>query len=234
MRRYVFPLCLGLIGCAILLSLGVWQIRRLGEKEAYLAAITARIGGAAGPIPDTASLTTALSDKAAMTKLRYRPVAVSGTTTGDELLVLTGQPGTGGGYEIIAALVTDDGRRLLLDRGFVREGTEKAARPPVRLTGTGNLDWPAETDRFTPVPDPTRNIWFARDVASMAAALKTEPAMIVARDLSGDIQGIAPEPVGTDGIPNNHLNYAITWFSLAAAWAGMTVYLLWRIRQKTV
>jgi surfeit locus 1 family protein len=40
-------------------------------------------------------------------------------------------------------------------------------------------------------------------------------------------------PVDTQGIPNNHLNYAVTWFSLAAVWAGMTLLLLWRIRQRT-
>jgi surfeit locus 1 family protein len=45
---------------------------------------------------------------------------------------------------------------------------------------------------------------------------------------------IEPMPVDTSGIPNDHMNYAITWFSLAAVWLGMTAYLLWRIRQRTV
>jgi surfeit locus 1 family protein len=52
--------------------------------------------------------------------------------------------------------------------------------------------------------------------------------------VTGDAQGIAPVPVSVEGIPNNHRQYAITWFSLAAVWAGMTLYLLWRIRRKTV
>jgi surfeit locus 1 family protein len=43
---------------------------------------------------------------------------------------------------------------------------------------------------------------------------------------------VTPLPVDTSGIPNDHLNYAITWFSLAALWMGMTLYLLWRIRRK--
>ena len=92
------------------------------------------------------------------------------------------------------------------------------------LTVNGNLDWPYEADRFTPGPDQGRRLWFARDVPSMAAALGAEPILIVARDVAGDAQGIVPVPVSTSGIPNNHREYAVTWFSLAAVWAGMTLY----------
>ena len=49
--------------------------------------------------------------------------------------------------------------------------------------------------------------------------------------MTGEIE---PMPVDSSGIPNDHMNYAITWFSLAAVWLGMTAYLLWRIRQRTV
>jgi surfeit locus 1 family protein len=41
-------------------------------------------------------------------------------------------------------------------------------------------------------------------------------------------------PVDTSGIPNDHWGYAIQWFLLAATWAGMTVFLLWRIRTRKV
>ena len=65
---------------------------------------------------------------------------------------------------------------------------------------------------------------------AMAATLKAEPVLVVARSDTGD--GIEPMPVGTEGIPNDHLQYAITWFSLAAVWLGMTVFLLWRIKRQ--
>jgi surfeit locus 1 family protein len=226
--RYVFPILLGIFGCVILISLGVWQVHRLAWKEALLAEITARIGGVPQPVPDPA---TAAADPRAM---RFQPVRVTGRTTGEELEVLTGQPGLGAGYEIISGFRTEDGRSLLLDRGFVPDGAEKAPRPPVDLTVTGNLHWPEETDRFTPAPDLSRRLWFARDVPSMAEALKTEPILIVARDVQGDAQGIVPVPVSTEGIPNDHLQYAITWFSLTVVWAGMTGYWMWRIRRRSV
>jgi surfeit locus 1 family protein len=224
----VFPVLLGVVGCAVLIGLGVWQVQRLGWKEALLAEIEGRIHGAAEPLP---SAEAAAADPTAM---RFQPVEVTGRTTGEEVFVLTGMKEVGAGYEVIAAFQTEDGRRILVDRGFVPEGQEKAARPGVDLTVAGNLHWPDEADRFTPEPDAGRRLWFARDVPSMAAALGTEPVLLVARKVTGDAQGIAAVPVSVEGIPNNHREYAITWFSLAAVWAGMTVYLLWRIRRATV
>ncbi len=223
-----FRCCWGSVGCAVLIGLGVWQVQRLAWKEALLAEIEGRIGAAAETLP---SPEAAVADPLAM---RFQPVEVTGRTTGEEVFVLTGMKEVGAGYEVIAAFVTDDGRRVLLDRGFVAEGQEKAARPGVNLTVTGNLHWPDEADRFTPAPDQGRRLWFARDVPSMAAALGAEPILIVARDVAGDAQGIVPVPVSTSGIPNNHREYAVTWFSLAAVWAGMTLYLLWRIRRATL
>lgn len=226
--RIVFPLLLGIVGCAILISLGVWQLQRLSWKAALLADIAARIDGPAEPLP---SAERALADPRAM---RFQPVRVDGRTTGEEVLVLSGRTGEGAGFEVIAAFETAEGRRILVDRGFLADGKQKAQRPPVRLTVAGNLHYPQETDSFTPAPDTARRLWFARDVPSMAAELGTEPILVVARDVTGDTQGIDPVPVSADGIPNDHRQYAITWFSLAVVWAGMTGYLMWRIRRKVV
>jgi surfeit locus 1 family protein len=224
MRRYVFPLLLGLCGVAILLSLGAWQVRRLAWKQTLLAGIEAQIHGApeALPAPGTADPLV----------LKYRPVELRGSTTGEGLLVLTGQKDVGAGYEVISVFETSDHRRVLLDRGFVPEAARDAPRPPVALDVLGNLHWPSEADSYTPAPDLKTGLWFARDVPEMAKALNTEPLLVVVSSVTGDAQGVEPVPVGIEGIPNDHLGYAITWFSLAAVWAGMTAFLLWRIRQR--
>ena len=52
--------------------------------------------------------------------------------------------------------------------------------------------------------------------------------------MEGDTQGVTPQPIAITGIPNDHLNYAITWFSLALVWAVMTLALLWRIRRQQI
>lgn len=223
MRRYLFAIILGLGGIAILVSLGTWQLRRLAWKEAAIATIESRL--AAEP--------AALDGSQAPSRDRdqYRPVTVSGTT-GDDLLVLSGRKGLGAGYEVIAAFTTSGGRRILLDRGFVTETEQAAARPAAQLAITGNLLWPDDSDSYTPPPDLARRLWFSRDVASMSDFLQTEPILVVARTAEGQEASIVPVPVNTAGIPNDHLNYAITWFSLAGVWAGMTGYLLWRIRRQ--
>lgn len=226
MRRYLFPLILGLGGIAILMSLGFWQLRRLEWKEAMLAEITAKIAAAPVPLDSLAAPDPASG--------MYLPVSIEGATTGQELLVLSGRKGEGAGYEVIAAYETAGGRRILLDRGFIPEEAKAAARPATAISGAGNLLWPNETDSYTPPPDAKSGLWFARDVDAMATALGTEPVMVVLAAASGDAQGIDPTPVDTSAIINDHRDYAITWFSLAAVWAGMTAFLLWRIRQRQI
>ena len=123
-----------------------------------------------------------------------------------------------------------DGRRVLLDRGFVPIGEKDAARGTGPIAVTGSLAWPQETDSFTSPPDRAKNIWFARDVPLMAAALDTLPVMIVVAE-SDAPDAPMPLPV-TVNIPNDHLQYAITWFLLAVVWTLMTGYLLYRIKRR--
>lgn len=221
-RRMIVPLLIGLLGGAILISLGVWQMQRLHWKEGVLADISARIVAEAVPLPATV-------DPQAD---RYKPVTVTGRFTGDHLDVLVSRKQIGAGVRVVEAFETQDDRRILIDRGFLTDDDRAAPRVSGAATVEGNLHWPDETDSFTPPPDPKTGLWFARDVPAMAQALNTEPTFIVARKPTDG--AIEPMPVDTSGIPNDHMNYAITWFSLAAVWLGMTAYLLWRIRQRTV
>jgi surfeit locus 1 family protein len=96
------------------------------------------------------------------------------------------------------------------------------------------LHWPDEIDSFTPEPDLAGNIWFARDVPALAGALDADPILVVARRIEGIDVAANPLPVGTENIPDSHFGYAVQWFGMAAVWMGMTVFLLWRIRQRTV
>jgi surfeit locus 1 family protein len=218
----IFPILMGLVGCAILVSLGVWQLQRMQWKEGILAEITARIGADPVPLPPAP---TEADDE-------YRPVTVTGRLTGDFVEMLAGQKGTGPGVRIIEAFQAADGRRILIDRGFLAEEDRATPRPGQDAHITGNLLWPQDADSFTPPPDEKTGLWFARDVPAMAAKLGTEPLLVVASQPTG--QGIDPVPIGISGIPNDHWGYAIQWFLLATVWGVMTLYLLWRIRQRTV
>lgn len=220
MRRSLFFIIVGLGGAAILVALGVWQVQRLAWKEAIVADINARITAAPVELP-------AQPDPEADA---YLPVMVEGEIGADALHVLVSQKQKGAGYRIIAPLTLDAGRRILVDLGFTATENKDAVNPagPTRIIG--NLQWPQEVDSFTPEVDTARNIWFARDVPLMAETLGTEPLLVVARETEGGDPKIAPLPVDTARIPNDHLQYAITWFSLAAIWLAMTVLFLRRRR----
>lgn len=222
MRRYLFPLILGVVGCAVLIYLGLWQLDRRAWKEDMLADITAGIQADPVPLPDAID-----------PSMKYLPVTVSGTTTGAEIDVLSHTREQGAGYQIVSRFVTDDGRAILLDRGFVPQEARRIDRPPVRLQVTGNLHWPQDASSSTPAPNMEENIWFARDVDAMALTLDTLPVLVVASAVEGDNQGARPLPVAIEGIPNNHLSYAVQWFLIAATWAVMTLALIWRIRQRS-
>jgi surfeit locus 1 family protein len=212
----------GAAGVAVLVALGVWQMQRLVWKEGVLADIEARI--AAAPV--------ALPARPDPVGDRYLPVRLTGEIADDHVRVLVSQRRLGAGYRVISPIVAADGRRVLLDRGIVPVAEAVPPAPEGAVTVTGNLHWPEERDGFTPDNDLAANIWFARDVDVLADHLGTEPLLVIARDLSVPGGAVIPRPVTTEGIPNDHLNYAITWFSLAVVWLGMTLFLLWRIRRR--
>ncbi len=220
MRRLVFLLIIGIAGCVLLVSLGNWQVRRLAWKEEVLADITAKI--AAAPVALPVSPTQA-EDK-------YLPVVVAGRFDAGEIHVLVSVKQIGAGYRIIAPFLTNDGRRVLVDRGFVPTPDKGAVRDAGPMQIEGNLHWPREIDGYTPDPDLTANIWFARDVPAMAAALQAEPFLLIARSQTDP--DMMPLPVDTAGIPNDHLQYAVTWYGLALVWTAMTFYFLWRTRSR--
>lgn len=221
-RRLLAPLVFGIGGVAVLLALGFWQVQRLEWKRGILGDIEARM--AAAPVEPPPAPTEEAHE--------YLRVRVEGALTEGELHVYTSAPPRGVGYRVIAPLETAAGRRILVDRGFVPIGEKDAPRRIGPITIEGALMWPDETDRFTSPPDREANVWFARDVPLMAAALGTEPVMVVT-EASDDPGGPVPLPVGVN-IRNPHLEYAATWFGLAIVWAVMTLYLLWRIKRRTI
>lgn len=225
MKRYLVPLIFGLGGFAILAALGIWQIQRLHWKNAILAEIEARIVAAPKPVPAEPEIDAH----------RFMPVTISGDFDGTDVPVFLSHD-SGPIYRLIAAFQMPDGRRILVDRGAVPgrgdPDPELRTSPIAGVEITGNLHWPDEVDSWTPDRD-DRGVFFGRDIAKMADVLGTEPILVVARAVSVNTPPATPLPVTTTGIPNNHLGYAMQWFGLALVWAGMTAFLMWRIRGRT-
>ncbi|MBW4707669.1 SURF1 family protein [Roseobacter sp. YSTF-M11] len=219
MRRLAFLVIFGLGGGAILISLGIWQVQRLAWKEGVIADIESRIAATPVALPETPE----------PARDAYLPVEVTGVLGARHLRVLVSQKQIGAGYRIIRPMLRDEGA-IMIDMGFVPVAEADALKfdegPAVTLVG--NLQWPQETDGFTPAPDMKENIWFARDVGAMARVLETNPVLVVRRDAPQSGSPVTPMPVDTAAIPNDHLQYAITWFSLSAIWLAMTAVFLRR------
>jgi surfeit locus 1 family protein len=211
----------GLVGVAVLIGLGAWQVKRLAWKEALIARLEQRLA------TDPVALPSA-PDPARDAFLRVR---VSGRIDGREVHVLTSLIPYGPGFRVIVPLRAESGRVVMADLGYVPEALKDAGGRrggPVEVVGA--LYWPDETDAFTPAPDRAANIWFARDLGPMAEALGAEPLLIIAE--SGSLGGGEwPKPLRLGvSLVNNHLQYAITWFLLALAWAVMSALLVRRER----
>lgn len=223
MRRLIFLLVIGLAGLAVLLSLGAWQMQRMTWKQQILSVIESRVDAEPVALPLSPD---PVADK-------YMPVRLVGALAPGELHVLISTRNQGPGFRVIVPFDTDDGRRILVDRGYIRTAAKDSVRNTGKVELIGNLHWPDETDSYTPPAETAKNIWYARDVAAMAAALDTLPIMVVLSDHPINGSSVMPLPINTASIPNNHLQYVITWFSLALIWALMTAYFLWRSRANT-
>ena len=223
MRRFWFIVFIGFAGTACLLYLGKWQIDRLYWKVDVLKKIDQKIAAAPVLLPAEPSESVH----------KYLSVEISGQFLQESIRVLASKKRYGAGYRIIHVFRTN-GRRLLVDLGFVGLETDYDIDLSSDISLVGNLHWPDEVDNFTPEPDLENNIWFARDVERVASALQTEPILIILKDSTLKDKNIKPMPIDTTHIPNDHLQYAITWFSLAIIWALMSCLFIWTTRQKAV
>ncbi len=218
LRKILFPILLGVAGCGVLISLGSWQVQRLGWKQDIVAEINTRLAAPAAPLQ--ADQIEAADE--------YKRVTFTGTPTGEELHVLTSGTQAGTGYRVISKFATEAGPVILLDQGLLALDAKDTAPLIAPMQVSGTLLWPDDQNSSTPAPDLDRNIWFARNVETMSAALETAPIMVVASVTDPADPRLTPLPVETANIKNDHLEYAITWFLLALVWAIMSLFLIFR------
>jgi len=220
------------VAMAILISLGFWQLARLHWKEGLLARVHAL--QTAPPQPLVAVLRQAGAD------LDYvRVTADCPDIETGPFVKLWAVPDARSGFRIITAcrLAAAPYASILVDRGFMVQDDAAKLAPGrgARLTGpiTGVLRKGDKANFVTPPNQPDQNLWYSRDVSAMAKTLGVSapaPVFLFLENPGPKGFGPTPAPLPTD-IPNNHLQYAVTWFGLAAALAGVYLASLWRRRQ---
>ncbi len=214
-----------LIAFALLIGLGVWQVERLQWKEALIATVTERMADA--PV----SLDTALG--ADINDAEWRHVSVTGTFLHDREVYLFGQNSDGSvGVDIITPLKEADGDVVLVDRGFVPEdkkdpATRAQGQVPGVVSLTGVLRAAQVPNAFTPAANAKDRMVFARDVGAIATLAGVTPArrIVIQADPTPNPGGWPKGGQTMVDFPNNHLEYAITWFALA--FIAMVFYLLY-------
>jgi surfeit locus 1 family protein len=216
-----------LVGVAVLSALGTWQLQRKAWKEDLIATLERRFAAAPRPLPpppEWPALRRA--------DMEFRRVRFTATFLHDrEALVYTSgsalrSDASSPGYWVFTPAQLADHALVMVDRGFVPEGRQDPARRPQgRMAGpvdiVGVLRWPEPPGWFSPTPDVAHNLWFVRDPAAMAAAKDLGAvAPFYVEQESPLPPGGWPSPAKLKvNLPNNHAQYVITWYGLAAALA---------------
>ena len=70
---------------------------------------------------------------------------------------------------------------------------------------------------------------FARP-GKMSSFLEVQPILIVETENRLDPSIKMRDPIRE--IPNNHLQYAFTWFTMSILWFGMSTYFVYKMKEK--
>jgi surfeit locus 1 family protein len=227
---------LGLAVLAILVALGTWQVERLAWKEALLASIGQRMSVDAVPLDEMETRYRMRGD------VDYMPVTATGRFrhAGERHFLATWQGKSG--FHVYAPLELADGRVVMVNRGFVPYDLKDPARRAagqvegeVTISGLARNPLSGKPSWILPDNDVAANIFFWKDRDAMARSAGLPPAAeIVPFFIDADA---TPNPGGwpVGGVtliemPNNHLQYAVTWYGLAAALVGVFGVWFWRRR----
>lgn len=210
MKKLWVPLIIGLLGCAILCGLGIWQIQRLHWKENLIAELEARM------TQQPLQFSEIKADD--LQNLSGTPIIMRGVFADGYTDLLSGSA-TSAGYRRIVPFETNN-MRVMVELGFLPEAQANASftLPDGEYEIRGHIYVP---EHRSGTYDANRNIWVGYNLEGMAELLKAEPVLVAASN--SPIKELEDTPMTID-LPNNHLQYAITWFSLAAVWAAMSVY----------
>ncbi len=235
---YVFAVLM-LALAATCLWLGNWQMDRLGEKEALISAVDARLTADPVPVPDAAQW-----DTLDLEANNFQPVTLTGsyryTQTVTVFTSLSNARGrfSGPGYWVVTPFVLDGGGTVFVNRGFVpQEYQEQAALgdlhgdDPGSVTIVGLLR-PSEADGFmVPEPNMSDRIEWLRNTERLAAMV--DPTLAPFAPFYVDLlaAGEGDLPQGGETVVsfnNNHFGYALTWYGFAIIAVVMLGYWLWR------
>lgn len=224
---------------AALMVLGTWQVKRLAWKESLLATITERM--AASPVP----LDEIIAIKAEGGDIEYRQTRLEGRFLNDREQFFFATYNGNTGFYVYTPLERADGSVILVNRGFVPVDDKDPARRPegelsgeVSVTGLARDRLDEKPSSMVPDNDPAQNIFFWKDLDAMAMNAGIDKAdgklidFFVDADATANPGGLPVGGVTIIDMPNNHLQYAVTWYGLGLALLAVSGGILFRKPQE--
>lgn len=226
-----------LAGIAVFVTLGIWQLHRLAWKQALIQRVDERIEAAPVAAPGPAEWPL-LSQQA----YEYRRVRLRGRYLNDRETLVQAVTKLGAGFWVMTPFEVADGYTVLINRGFVSPGNRIAAnRVRGQIEGettvTGLLRMSEPKGAFLRANDRTNDRWYSRDARAISAArglASSAPYFIDADAIQAHFPGAPVGGLTVITFPNNHLAYALTWFTLASMLAGGSVIVFMNRRTRPV
>jgi surfeit locus 1 family protein len=228
----LMPGLVAIAGFLVLFTLGTWQLERKAWKEALIAVLTDRAAAAPVKLPVQAHWLNLSREYDEFRRVKFRAEFIH---TQEAFVYTAGsalRPDISGpGYWMFTPARLADGSVVIVNRGFVpQEKLDTHLRAEGQILEAveivGALRWAEVRNWFTPNDDPGRNVWYVRDHIVIA----TVKHLGLVAPFYVDME--APAPPG--GLPqvgpltvklrNDHLQYAITWYGLAAVLAVVFVF----------
>ena len=233
--RLLVPGLFAALGFVILVGLGIWQLERKAWKEGLIETLGERIAAPPSELPGPLLWAVTQADRHEFRRVHFPAEFLHE----QEALVYTVgsalRPDVSGpGYWVFTPARLPGGSVVMVNRGFVSEGLQNPrAREEGQTTGVvelvGAMRWPEPRGWFAPKDDPQRNVWFARDHRAIAEwKILSEVAPFYVEQEAPVPPGGIPKPGSlTVKLRNDHLQYALTWFGLAAVL--LVVFVIWAV-----
>lgn len=226
--RFWVGLVLLPVALAVLLALGTWQVKRLYWKEDLLAGIEQR--SHAQPIRPGEILAALAAGEA----IDYRASQASGRYLHDKERHFFATFQGHSGFYVYTPLQLDDGSFLFVNRGFVPFDRKEPVTRPLSLiegdqqvSGLARARLPEKPSFMVPENDEAGNVFYWKDLDRMAASAGLPAGQVLPFFLDADATpvpgGLPRGGVTAIVLPNSHLQYAVTWYGLALALAGVSV-----------
>lgn len=232
-RNYTFkaswPLLVTVaLALVILIFLGTWQAQKIGPKTELLETIERGLSASPMALPVHMDEPQAVLYR----RVSFEGVAMDGVPVKVFGTNLDGKPG----YSLYKPVVRRHGRAVFVNFGWVPfETKELPALPVGNIAISGVLIQSAEPGSFTPINMPEENEWFTANVHEMAAHYGLGSKDYYHFRVFADHGGAPNElPLGGQvrvNIPNDHFEYMLTWYGLAAGLIG--VFVMFSIKRRS-